>query len=115
MNSKTFWPLSYVEKSTCRAGYLVGWNLTGFTNCIAVVVPRVKLRDLDRHLERLIQDDKDVHIRHMMKVCGIPPSILGILDATESSFDEYEGNDADSWLDRDEIQRMTPGYISEFV
>ncbi|KAF9400797.1 phosphatidylinositol N-acetylglucosaminyltransferase subunit gpi1 [Mortierella sp. AD011] len=58
-----------------RTGFIIGWNVRGFTACIATVVSDIELDHLVAALESLSADPQFSDIN---KACGVNPVVLGV-------------------------------------
>eukprot|EP01052_Picozoa_sp_SAG31_P024748 SAG31_NODE_2126_length_6395_cov_3.289708_5_plen_803_part_00 len=58
--AKIWWPSPLVSASS---GYLVGWNIQGFSCCVAAVVAHCKIEDVESALEETAAKPELAHIR----------------------------------------------------
>ncbi|KAF9585140.1 hypothetical protein BGW38_003738 [Lunasporangiospora selenospora] len=83
--SKIFWP-SHLCTRHIRTGFIVGWNVRGFTACIATVVSEIDLEQLVSCLDLMATDPR---VQAINRECGVSPSVLGVVtvpfaDGTEA-------------------------------
>ena len=68
--SKTFWP-QYLCSPSTKSGFLVGWNTTSFTACVATIVSDKPLQQLEEELAQLFLSN--------------PPIVLGTCHTANAS------------------------------
>jgi len=96
VSSKVFWP-SHIRASTCKSGYLIGWNIRSFITCVATVITEAKLVDVESCLADIAQS-KETWVSAMHKACAVTPVILGVwiadaddVEAFLSRWDDSDG------------------------
>ncbi|CAO3662791.1 unnamed protein product [Umbelopsis ramanniana] len=95
---KLLWPSHICTSIVPRNGYLVGWNNSGRTICVATVCENLSISDLSSYLSRCLPP---VASDGASKSCSThpPPTVLGVLANSESNHLSYpKPANEDFWL-----------------